>query len=233
MKVNKHTNRQVYKLGHVCLFTCLRFYFSQMRRFPFFDDVREGQFHFIFVEREPAQLRADGLFFEFGASPHEGRADNADDDRAPVVLSEERSKDKNDADSHHVGPAKITEGSFAANDKRKAKSDDGEGDDADEDAEKIHSGQLSVGSYQWCVFHCVPVYLSTCVPVYLNICLHFPRFAFQQILGCCMQGGVCQKTRVARVVRVSRGVSVLDAIFLTIDFECVPKQGDAEDAQSG
>ena len=36
--------------------TCLRFYFSQMWRFPVFDDVRKWWLDFLLIEGEPAQL---------------------------------------------------------------------------------------------------------------------------------------------------------------------------------
>ena len=116
----------------------------QVRRFPFFDDFCKGKFYFVSIEREPSQFRTDSLFFEFGAAPYEGRADDADDDRAPVILNEEGCDDKKGSDSHHVNPRPITEMSFAANHERETQPNDGEGDDADENAEKIHSDQYPV-----------------------------------------------------------------------------------------
>ena len=116
----------------------------QMWRLPFFDDVREGKFDLVCIEREPTQLCADGLFFEFGAAPNKGRADDTDDDRAPIGLNEERREDDKKADAHHVDPSPIAKISFAADDQRKAEPDDEEGYDADKDAKEIHSYQCLV-----------------------------------------------------------------------------------------
>lgn len=136
-----YTSRQVINFERVYLFTYLRFYFSQMRRFPFFDNVCKGKLHFVRIERIPAQFRADSLFFEFGAAPDEGCSNNADDDRAPVILNEEGCSDDEKTNAHHVNPTPITEISFAANDEWKTKPNDEQGEDADENAECVHSVQ--------------------------------------------------------------------------------------------
>ncbi len=49
----------------------------------------------------------------------------------------------------------------------------------------------------------------------------------------CGGGGMFRENlRVARIVRVGGGMSVLDAVLLAIDLERVPEQGDTEDAES-
>ena len=125
------------------VFTCLHFYFSQMRRLPFFDDGFKGRFDFARsgIEWIPAQLRADSLLFEFSTSPDKCRANNGSDDAKPVILNEKRCNHDENANSHHVRPPEIAKISFAVNDEGKAESDDEEGDNADEDAEVIHSYQ--------------------------------------------------------------------------------------------
>ncbi len=75
-----------------------------MRRFPFFDNFRKWDFDLVRAEREPANLRADGLFFEFGTAPDEGRADHTDDNGDPIILSEEGGSDNEKPNSHHVRP---------------------------------------------------------------------------------------------------------------------------------
>ena len=56
--------------------------------------------------------------------------------------------------------------------------------------------------------------------------------AFEEVEG--GGGGMFRKDfGVARVVRISRGVSVFDALFLAVEFERIPEQGDAEDAEGG
>jgi hypothetical protein len=112
-----------------------------MRRLPFFDNRLKRKFYFVCIEWEPAQLCADGLFFEFGTAPNKGRADDADDDRTPVVLNEKRGEDDEKADAHHVNPDPVAKISFAANDERKAQPNDEQCENADEDAEIIHSVQ--------------------------------------------------------------------------------------------
>ena len=117
-----------------------------MRRLPIFDYISKRDFDFIWVERKPAQLGADGLLFEFGTSPNESRADDGNDDAQPVVLDEQRRGDDDKTNAHHVEPNNVAKNSFAANHQREAESDDEESEDADEESEEIHSDQLMVVS---------------------------------------------------------------------------------------
>ena len=109
-----------------------------MRRFPFFDDGFKRRFDFICIEGKPAQLRADGLFLEFGAAPNEGSANDGNDDTKPVILNKEGCDNNDEANTHHVWPAEVAKISFAANDEREAEPDDEQGNDANSDAECIH-----------------------------------------------------------------------------------------------
>jgi len=115
----------------------------QVRRFPFFDDFRKGKIDLVFIEREPAQLCTDSLFFEFGTAPHKGRADHTDDDRSPIVLNEEGCSDEEKTNSHHVWPGKVAKISLTADYEGEAEADDGEGNKSDEDAECVHKFQVS------------------------------------------------------------------------------------------
>ncbi len=100
--------------------------------------IRKWDFDFVRIKGEPANFRADGLLFQFSTSPNKRRANDCDDHTQPIVLNERGSGDDKKSSSHHVGPANIAKDSFTANDERKAKSDDEQGDNADENAEEIH-----------------------------------------------------------------------------------------------
>jgi len=95
--------------------------------------------NFLFIVWEPAQFRADGLFFEFGRTPDEGGARGAQQDGAPIRADEDRAEHDQRAQPHHVRPPEIAKVVFAANDPNESESDDEEGSKAEEKTKKVQN----------------------------------------------------------------------------------------------